>query len=145
MLYIGFLIVLFLFSDLINSAKDTAQLSFLLQTYAISTGLILFLITLLQYRINASAMSIVGGRFHGLTSNPQMFVISLAPFFPVAYFTYSQSKSPWVRLLSVGATLLSLYWCYLTGSRLSLVLIFMGYAMMATSKISTALSYAFAA
>ncbi len=81
-------------------------------------------LTLVQYRINASAMMIVGGRFHGLTSKPQMFVISVAPFFAVSHFVFSSAKKTYVKIISVVVTVVGLYWCYLNGSRLALVLVF---------------------
>lgn len=129
LLFVGFAVVVFIYWTLLQQARNSTDLIQLYLKFAAITGASFLAITLFQFSINRAATSIVGGRFHGITSNPQMFVISIAPFFPVMYYLFAKSKISIVRLGCVLAILVSLYWCYLTGSRLALVLIVVGFGV----------------
>jgi hypothetical protein len=129
LLFVGFVIVVFIYWTLLQQARNTKELIELYLRFAAVTGGAFLALTFFQFGINRAATSIVGGRFHGITNNPQMFVISIAPFFPVMYYLFAKSKVSLVRVGCIVAALLSLYWCYLTGSRLALVLIVVGFGV----------------
>lgn len=129
LLFVGFAIVVFIYWTLLQQARTSTELIQLYLKFAAITGASFLALTLFQFFVNRAATSIVGGRFHGITNNPQMFVITVAPFFPVMYYLFAKSKISLVRLGCILATLVSLYWCYLTGSRLALVLIIVGFGV----------------
>jgi hypothetical protein len=129
LLFIGFATVVYIYWTLLQQSRNSSELIQLYLKFAGLTGAAFLALTLFQFVMNRSATSIIGGRFHGITNNPQMFVISIAPFFPVMYYLFANSKKAGVRLGCIIAALLSLYWCYSTGSRLALVLIVVGFGV----------------
>jgi hypothetical protein len=127
-IFIGFAIVTLMLSNLFGSARTVEELLSIYLKFVIAVACLFFVLNLFQYRVNSSAMFVIGGRFHGITFNPQMFVISAAPCLPVAYLMLTGTSNSLVRLIAIGAAVLTLYWCYLTGSRLALLLVIVGAA-----------------
>ncbi len=124
--FVGFVIVAVVFSILFQAANTPTEAFSLYLLFILATAAIFFSANLFQFYVNRSAMFVVGGRFHGITNNPQMFVISAAPLLPVAYFVFANYRNLAIRLLAAVFVLVMLYWCYLTGSRLALLLVVVG-------------------
>ncbi len=79
-------------------------------------------VNLLQFRMGPEATMVVGGRFHGVTSNPQMYALSTAIIAPSLLFDYTRTKPTFPRWLTLLAFCVLAYFVYLSGSRLSVLL-----------------------
>ena len=79
-------------------------------------------INLIQYRLGPDATMLVSNRFSGVTSNPQMYALSLAIIVPALLYQYTSDRRLWSRALVLAAFLAALYMALLSGSRLSLLL-----------------------
>ena len=79
-------------------------------------------INLLQYAINPAATMILGGRFNGVTSNPQMFALSTAVVVPTLLFEYNHPRRTLPRWIVLICFLALAFMVIQTGSRLALLL-----------------------
>jgi hypothetical protein len=90
---------------------------------------------LVQYRINPTATMQVSNRFHGITSNPQMYALTVAIMVPSLLFQYTQDRRKVSRLAVLFAFLLLLFFALISGSRLSLLLTAVSLLMYYRAKI----------
>lgn len=128
LLILAFIIVTFMVWDQLAISKSATELMGRYQALMAGTAAIFIAINLTQFVLGRPATMIIGGRFSGITSNPQMFALSVTPFFPVAFHLIKTRTPVILRSLAIIAAVICLYWCLLTGSRLSLLLIATGYA-----------------
>jgi hypothetical protein len=108
-----------------------------------SASLLFIAINSIQYYINPSATFLVSGRYHGVTSNPLMFALSSAIIIPALLYQYHRSSIKF-KLIYIISFIILLYFIYLTGSRLGLIIIVLSVALFYRSKYSAALNFAIA-
>lgn len=77
---------------------------------------------LAQFVLGRDATMTVGGRFSGITSNPQMFTLCLSIIIPTMLYVY-HAVSGWRRLLPMALLPFVIYFAVLTGSRLAILVL----------------------
>jgi len=76
----------------------------------------------IQYRINPEATMLIGDRFSGTTSNPQMFSLAIAIIAPILLYQFTKTGNASRKVAILAACLMLGFFIILTGSRLALLL-----------------------
>lgn len=109
----------------VSSAQRAASLADArnaLSTPLIVASIVFTCANLAQFFLGREATMAVGGRFSGITSNPQMFTLCLSIIVPTMLYVY-HAMSGWRRLLPVVLLPIFIYFAVLTGSRLAILVL----------------------
>jgi hypothetical protein len=99
-------------------------------------------LNMIQYGINPAATMQVSDRFHGLTSNPQMYALTTAIMVPALLFQYTRDKRVIPRLIILSTFLVLVFFALRSGSRLSLLLSTVSILMYYRTRVRHLLTFA---
>jgi hypothetical protein len=134
LLFFVFLLLLISISSLAGNMRRSSA-GFHASIPLILGSLFFMGITIWQFLINPLAMLQPGGgeRFSGMTSNPQMFSLCLSIVIPTMLFLYY--RFPSYRFVALIFLPFAVFFAYLTGSRLAILITVLSVLLFYRSKI----------